>query len=104
MTRHHRKAAAFTAAGTGGLLGSAAASAFVGPALLPAFVAGGMVVFVFCGARALRLCGVDDIVFDPAMRRGRYAPPPVSAAPLRRKISRVAAVSRFAPRNAETHP
>lgn len=104
MTKPHRKAVAFTVAGAGGFIGCAVASVFFVAALMPAFVAGGMVVFVFCGARALRLCGVDGIVFDDAMRRGRYVPPQVSTASLHPKISRFANVGPFAPRNVETNP
>jgi hypothetical protein len=104
MTRFHQKAVAFTFAGAGGFIGFVAVSGFFAEAFMPAFTGAGMVVFVLCSARALRLCGVNDgIAFDPAMRRGRYVPPPQMVFRGRTVVD-FGAAARLAPRGAGKNP
>jgi hypothetical protein len=105
MTRPHRNAVAFALGGASGFIGFVAASGFFPEAAIPAFVGGGVVVFVLCSARALRLCGLDDdIAFDPAMRRGRYVPPHPQMASRGRRVIDFAAAARLAPRGAGKNP
>ena len=75
MSRTNRKAIAFGIAGVAALIVLPAASLLTPAADMPAFALAGLVVFVFCGARALRLSRADGLVFDDAQRRGRYHSP-----------------------------
>jgi len=75
MTRQNRKAVGYGVAGIVALIVLPAASLLTPAADMPAFACAGVVVFAFCGAKALRLCCADRIVFDDSQRRARYVSP-----------------------------
>ena len=70
MTRKTRKAGALALGGAGALVAIPAAGGLFSSEALPAFVAAGMLVFLLCCGRALRLCGIEDLPFDSKKRCG----------------------------------
>jgi hypothetical protein len=76
VTRKTRKAGALALGGAGALVAIPAAGGLFSSEALPGFVGAGMLVFLLCCRHALRLCGVDELVFD-SRKRGAGAVGPI---------------------------